>query len=223
MPPGPHDVADGLAVMVGQVVHLEELGEAQHAVERGAQLVAHAGQEVALGLAGLLGRLHRHVHLGFDLELVGHVTRHDHRAHGRAVVTHHRLPARVEHDPAAVGVADPVGQVELRVGLEKILAACLVDPGEIIGMDERLDLFLDGVTEVVAEDAGRRFADLPDAPVAVEHGDDVGARPDDRVEQPLALGQCRPDPGPFGDVGGDGRHPADRTGPSRAAGTGSSS
>ena len=119
MATGPHDVADGLAVMVGQVVHLEELGEAQHTVERGAQLVAHPRQEVALGLAGLLGGLDRHVHLRLDLELVGDVARHHHRAHGRAVVPHHRLAPGVEHDPATVGVTDAVGEVELGVGLAR--------------------------------------------------------------------------------------------------------
>jgi len=53
------DVADRLPLVVGQVFELEDLTEAQHRVERGAQLVAHPGQELALGPVGRLGRLVR--------------------------------------------------------------------------------------------------------------------------------------------------------------------
>ena len=43
---------------------LEDLGVAEDAVERGAQLVAHIGQEDALGLIGRLGRIAGHRQLG---------------------------------------------------------------------------------------------------------------------------------------------------------------
>ena len=208
---GPHDVADGLTVVIRQFVHLEELREPQHAVERRTQLVAHARQELALGLARLLGRFDGHVHLGLDLELVGDITRHHDRPHGGAVIPHHGLSPGVEHDPAAVGMTDAVRQVELGVGHREDLGGLQVDTGKVVGMDEGLDLVLDGMAEVVAEDALRRFADLTNLSVAVQHGDDVGASPDHGVEQALPFGQSRLDTRPFGDVGGDGGHPGHRT------------
>ena len=45
----------------------EQLGHAQHRVHRGADLVAHGGQEVALGTAGRLGMI---AGLGERIELV---------------------------------------------------------------------------------------------------------------------------------------------------------
>ena len=52
---GPQDVVHRVGLVSGDVVHLEELREPEDGVERRAELVAHARQEVALGLAGLLG------------------------------------------------------------------------------------------------------------------------------------------------------------------------
>ena len=49
MLPGPQDVVDALGLLLGQVVELEQLPEPEDRVERGTQLVAHAGQELALG------------------------------------------------------------------------------------------------------------------------------------------------------------------------------
>ena len=45
----PQDVVDALGLLLGQVVELEQLAEPEDGVERGVQLVAHAGQELALG------------------------------------------------------------------------------------------------------------------------------------------------------------------------------
>ena len=49
MPAGPQDVVDAPGLLLGEVVELEQLPEAEDRVERSAQLVAHAGQELALG------------------------------------------------------------------------------------------------------------------------------------------------------------------------------
>ncbi len=48
--PPRQDVAHALRLVAAELVHAQELGEAEDAVERGAQLVAHAGEELALGL-----------------------------------------------------------------------------------------------------------------------------------------------------------------------------
>jgi hypothetical protein len=49
------DQADRLGGHVGQGDRLQQLGEAEDGVQRGAQLVAHPRQVLALGLVGLLG------------------------------------------------------------------------------------------------------------------------------------------------------------------------
>ena len=52
---GAHDLCDGVALVVAQLVHLEQLRETEHRVERRAQLVAHARQELGVGAFGLHG------------------------------------------------------------------------------------------------------------------------------------------------------------------------
>jgi hypothetical protein len=49
------DVRNALALLHVQGVELEQLGEADDAVERGAQLMAHARQELTLGTIGTIG------------------------------------------------------------------------------------------------------------------------------------------------------------------------
>ena len=48
-----------LALLGGQLAAAEEVGHAEHAVHRRADLVAHGGQEPRLGEAGGLGRVPR--------------------------------------------------------------------------------------------------------------------------------------------------------------------
>jgi hypothetical protein len=48
------DVAEAVALLVGELIQLQHLREAEDGVERCAQLVAHARQVVALGLVGVL-------------------------------------------------------------------------------------------------------------------------------------------------------------------------
>jgi len=52
MTPGAEDSLDGVAVFGAEFGHLEELREAEDGVQRGAQLVARAGQERVLGPGG---------------------------------------------------------------------------------------------------------------------------------------------------------------------------
>ncbi len=63
---GGADHLDALPAALGELLHaLEDLGITEDAVEGRSELVAHAGEEIALGLAGFIGGL-----LG-DLELCG--------------------------------------------------------------------------------------------------------------------------------------------------------
>ena len=109
-----------------------ELGQAEQAVERRAQFVAHVGQELALGVAGPLGLFALALRLGQgDVELLGALGHHraqamavfvellpvelllmhvaDHAAHAQATL---RVvlgaAAAAEPAPAAVGQAQPI-------------------------------------------------------------------------------------------------------------------
>ena len=72
--PGPQDVTDSLFLLVRQIVHVEQLGEAQHRVERRPQLVAHPRQKLALGQAGPLGHPDGREELRLEDEVLGDVS-----------------------------------------------------------------------------------------------------------------------------------------------------
>ncbi len=57
MVPGLEDLGDIVVLEGGKVVEVEELGEAEDGVEGGAQLMAHAREELALGLISCFGFL----------------------------------------------------------------------------------------------------------------------------------------------------------------------
>ena len=124
------------ACCAGDVVHLQELGEPEDGIERCAQLVAHPGQEVALGLAGLLGRLPRHLQPLLGLELVRDVARHHHGPGEVAVVVEHGLGPGVDGHPVAVGMAGPVAQVQVRHGTGHHADEQRGDVVEVVGVDE---------------------------------------------------------------------------------------
>ena len=65
MPARADDVADAVRLRRRQVLHLQDLAEAEDGVERRAQLVAHAREEIALGAVGVLGFLLGLVERGF--------------------------------------------------------------------------------------------------------------------------------------------------------------
>ena len=93
------------------LVEFEQLGKAEHGVQRGAQLMAHARQEFALGVVGRFGLVARTLGL-HQLEVFGDVLHHTHQAarlafavaqqgqgglhpHGVAVAAHHAVVAAV--------------------------------------------------------------------------------------------------------------------------------
>jgi hypothetical protein len=47
-----HDLAQGVGLTLTEIVHLQQLAEAEDCIQGGSQLVAHSGEEVALGLVG---------------------------------------------------------------------------------------------------------------------------------------------------------------------------
>jgi hypothetical protein len=167
------DVADGLLLLFGQLVHVEELGEAQDRVERGPQLMAHPGQEFALGQAGPFGHADGGQKLGFEDQVLGDVPRHDEGADGPAVLPHDRLTAGIEGHPVALGVADPVAEIEARTLEGEKSGVLPVDDGDVVLVDQSLELVVHGIIDLVPEDPGRRLADLADLTGVVEDGDDV--------------------------------------------------
>ena len=82
MPPRPQDVREGVRRRVIGMAHRTQLREADDGVERRADFVAHAGQEVALGAAGLFG-------FGSRLLQLADVHRHHDEAH-HATIDHIR-------------------------------------------------------------------------------------------------------------------------------------
>ena len=65
-----------LAGPTGQFAHQHQLGEAQDGVHRGADFMAHVGQEGAAGLCGLLGALFGLHERGLHLMPLGDVQQH---------------------------------------------------------------------------------------------------------------------------------------------------
>jgi hypothetical protein len=98
--PGPReDVAQVLALLVGQVVQLQQLGEAEDGLEGRPQLVAHPRQVLALGLVGLLGGELGQAQLLLEGRLLGDVAGDHEQAVGAARI---RLCApRVGQCPSA--------------------------------------------------------------------------------------------------------------------------
>ena len=98
-------------LLLGEVVELEQLAEAEDGVERGAQLVAHAGEELALGPVGPVG-----LQLGLLEGLLGppapgDVGDHPHLADRPAVVV------EVDAGPAAHPAGRLLGPVQPELDL----------------------------------------------------------------------------------------------------------
>ena len=96
----PAYVAQALVLSRGEVVELEELRETEDRIQRCAQLVAHARQELALGAVRL-------VELPFECDLLAHVGRDRDRRHDLQVVVEHDLAVGLDHDCLSIGVPHP--------------------------------------------------------------------------------------------------------------------
>jgi hypothetical protein len=139
----------------------QQLRKAQHGVERGAQLVAHAREELGLGLAGALGRLCAEDGLLVAFALAD-VFDHGHEVPGLAVHVAHQHgidlhPHRVAHGH----------DVALVHGVAVLVA---VEGGLHQGQGDGQVIWVGDVLHVQAQHVGARaLADVGKALVGVEH------------------------------------------------------
>ncbi len=173
---GGRDGAKHVALVLGQVAPAQHVQQTQHAIEGGADFVAHIGQELRLGAARRLGARQRGLQrIGLALQ-VGDV---DAKADHAAIAG----PTFLDHDPAAVGQAllvtlarivhqgDPIGQPYLLAADRvRIVATLHADPQ---GVDQ---------PPALGEKIGRAVINLGIAPVP----QDVAAV---AVEEDHAFGQ----------------------------------
>ena len=111
VPTGMLNLAHPRPLRVGQrvaLVQLQQLREAQHRVQWRAQLMAHARQEVALGVVGRLGRGARLLRFG-QLHVVGDVFHRAHNAPRLALLIAQQRHRRLH--PQRVAVARDVALV----------------------------------------------------------------------------------------------------------------
>jgi hypothetical protein len=200
MLPGPQDVVDALGLLLGQVVELEQLPEPEDRVERGTQLVAHAGQELALGGVRPVG-----LPLGFQRRLggrplIGLQPRVDQRHAGllgerlqHEPLLGRRLGRRGHHQEAGVpGRAphrvcpDPARRHRRRGDRAAVPAEPLERAGDLAQRGGRPagQLDADQLAARQRGDGGARQVDDPQLVAAVAH--QLGQR-----EQALQAGQLR--------------------------------
>ena len=163
----PQDVVDAVGLEDREIVQLQQLREAQDRVQWGAQLVAHAGEEVALGLAGFLGRLAGSLQSLLEFECSGDVTRYHHRAGEVALLVEHRLATRVDGDPSAIGMMDAVAKMDPVHPAAHHADECGADLLEVVGMDLGEDVRRGRILVLPPQDGPLRLRYLVDASVAV--------------------------------------------------------
>ena len=105
MPAGLVDVPDALLLGMRPEVHLEDLREADHRVQRCPQLVTHARQELALRVVGALGLGLRALQRFLRGDRFGDVALHDDRARRVPAGVEQHATARFHRYPMAVDVA----------------------------------------------------------------------------------------------------------------------
>jgi len=159
------DVVDGLGLLLGEVLALEELPEADDRIERRPELVAHAGQELALRPVGGLGRVAGAAQGLLGLTPGGDVGQVGEDAGGRPPLVDVGHGDRRGPAPGAVAVAH--AELE-RLPAPAVLPQPLEDgarSGHVVGMDvgkERARL--QDVARLQPEDALDVGADVGDAP-----------------------------------------------------------
>ena len=168
----------------------EDLGKADNGIERGAQFMTHAGQELALGaiggLRGILGLLHDFLHLfplGDIRQKPVRVTRPFPHVGGGGPV--------LQPDPFAVFPADPVFHTEGLFPFEQHLILGF-NPGPVAGMDAVPPPHPFGLHELgrgVAEDLLDRVAHINQLPVPIPRPHHVGDIGHQRAVLPLAGAQ----------------------------------
>src|SRR6266542_844251 len=94
------DVTEALVLVVGELLQLQQLREAEDGIEGSAQLVAHARQVLALGLVGLLGGPLGLPQLLLQDHLAGHIPRPD-----QQLLIAQFAGVRLQEHPVALGMA----------------------------------------------------------------------------------------------------------------------
>jgi hypothetical protein len=167
------NVGHGFPLVGREFVELEELGEAEHGIEGRAQLVAHTGEELALGPVGLLGRFPGLLRGLLQAYALGHVPAEGHHRVRLAVGGQDRTLC-LEDDPASVGVAGPVPDVKLaHPAGEQPLAG--VDRGlPVVGVNQVEGGLAEQCGGVVAQDPLHGGVGGMKSVVDPGDGDDVG-------------------------------------------------
>ncbi len=119
------------AAALGQAVVLQEVQDPQHPVHRRADLVAHIGQEAALDLGGLQGRVPGVGQFGDVLADAQHLP----LARG---LGHQPVPDGAHAPPAALGEVVAIFDLAHHPGVEPLLPGG-VDPDLVVRMDGRLE------------------------------------------------------------------------------------
>jgi hypothetical protein len=131
-------VGDALGLLVGQVLQLQQLPEPEDGVERGAQLVAHLGEELALGPVGPLGVLLGLLQGLLGLAPVGDVVGEGVEG-GRRPRSHrpdHHLDGELVAVPVQGGDLDPPVQQRPVARLQEPPAALVVGLARLLGDDQ---------------------------------------------------------------------------------------
>ena len=178
--------------LLPEILHLllQHLRIADHGGERGAQLVAHVGQELALGAIGFLGRLlgHLKLELGF---LAGRDVRMgpDPLAYG-TVLLQDRNGAHLHVAPGAVMPPQAV------LDLERCHRCDGVPPGlrrrgAVVRMDGIEEAMPGSVAPALAGEARPLGGHAREGPVGIGRPDDRGGRLGQRAEALLALAHAK--------------------------------
>ncbi len=172
------DLAEVILLARAQPRLVQQMGHADDRVHRGADLVAHVGQEAALGARSVLGQLACAAHFVGDMTLLGHVVqRPDHPL--RQVVEVDRMTVEPDPELAAV-LTQHRGLEPHRLAAADLLAAAL-DALAAVGIGEPAQ-------HAAAHQFGTGAAQQPaqmlvafDDLLAAQHDDAAGDRIEDRV------------------------------------------
>ena len=186
---GLDDVERRLALGVGRGLHVEQLREAEHSVERRAQLVAHAREELVLGPVCLLGADAGELEVFEQPGALGDVAGAGHDGRRVRLVGGEAGQLRVEDRPVTAGGAGAVLDVgALGLAVEHPVEG-LDDARQVVGVDE--------LAHRPALVVGRLALQLPshvraghaDGAVGVDDLQGVGQGTEQRGEGRLALTQ----------------------------------
>ncbi len=198
-----------VVLLLGGQIHVEQqLADAQHRVHRRADLVAHVGQEVALGRAGGLRRFLGAAELLLGLPDLRDV---DDDGDGPDVASLAVVEGRWRDDRGQLASAPALpGQL---VGI----AAAQPAPGHLLRVDglallgqELLHVTAEHLLALVADHAQERLVDVGEEAVLIDHGQAVVHGLHEQLLAALALAQGRFGPYPIRDVHHADEHAARR-------------